>query len=360
MKKLLMVGLAFIVLLAIIMPVSAWVNVPRYENKIVPTEKDIGDGMGALYISDLCHCGIFSSTMNLWRVSDTTPVGYSSGALIEKENFDLYDTNRTPDAIISLDLSGKFDDRYAPGVYAVELLDGNGGQPEYAVVAVFLNGQSEIRFTGHAISGGGDVCQPVYTIISATYGYGHCTEITLHHGNYNRVETLVVDHHGDYNTNHQYVGNNNGDYTRTGYPGHYVYHYVAPTSHTVYTFQNVGQGNGDWILKPHHSGHDANDYQYIAPSQACQTDGTIIDVMTAVQDAVNQGYTQFQFNNSQNPGGIFDSSATHLISQIADPSSGYLKTFSITYSNGCGSTRIVTGQEYQIIDLKAGTPVSEL
>jgi hypothetical protein len=54
---------------------------------------------------------------------------------------------------IYLQPDGLFNDRFAPGIYELELLDGNGGQPEYRTTEITEGYLTQVVFIGHAISG---------------------------------------------------------------------------------------------------------------------------------------------------------------------------------------------------------------
>lgn len=167
------------------------------------------------------------------------------------------------------------------------------------------------------------VCTPIYTIKSATYGYGTSHEVTVQHGDYDREwingycarvwHGMCVDYR----------------------PAHWDYDYV-------------GMGNGDFVR--HHGC-----YFYVAPTQETVIDGTVIDVKDNVQQAVNSGATSLMFfNNARKPGGIFNA-ADELVSPIKDPAVGFVKNVVISYENGCGFSQTIQTKEYCNINLVAGS-----
>jgi hypothetical protein len=84
----------------------------------------------------------------------------------------------------------------------------------------------------------------------------------------------------------------------------------------------------------------------------CENIGGMADVTQNVKDVVASGHASFVFDNRPSPGGIFDIVRGTLLSQIADPAPGYVKTVTITFNMGCDSQdEIVTAGEYDVIDL---------
>lgn len=78
--------------------------------------------------------------------------------------------------------------------------------------------------------------------------------------------------------------------------------------------------------------------------------GSYADVTSEVQEVVNTGHKSFLFDNSKNPGGIFDVSGETLLAAIADPAPGQVKSAMIQYSR-CNVQNTVTAQEYEVITL---------
>jgi hypothetical protein len=133
---------------------------PVVISKYVPIPTDPISGTGILEISVLCHHNLFSKEMTMERVDDGTVIPFTSGGRITKEQFTAF--KKVEGAALNIELrhDGTFSDRYAPGVYAIKLLDGNGGQPEYAVVKVESGFLSRVQFIGHAVSSVGTQVEP--------------------------------------------------------------------------------------------------------------------------------------------------------------------------------------------------------
>lgn len=53
---------------------------------------------------------------------------------------------------VFLNPSGKFEARFQEGLYNLVLLDGNGGQKEYATATVIAGYQTKVQFIGHAVT----------------------------------------------------------------------------------------------------------------------------------------------------------------------------------------------------------------
>lgn len=139
-----------------------------YENKYVATDNTpYTDGCGQLVITTLDKNALIGSEFNLTLV-DVGNFTFTNGQRIQKEQFDAL----TPLALpieLTLDPNGNWDDRIAPGTFSVFLKDGDGGQPEYALVTITEGYSNTVVFQGHAVGSGG-AHKIVYTIIKATYG----------------------------------------------------------------------------------------------------------------------------------------------------------------------------------------------
>lgn len=122
---------------------------PNY--KVVPVPTDKGDGLGALYIQLMCHHNLISKDFTVQVVKNPKGIQFTNGKVVPKEFADLFEKvgNAT---LLELDHTGGWDKRVLPNIYVVTLLDGNGGQPETAVVQVFENYRSDVIFIGHAVS----------------------------------------------------------------------------------------------------------------------------------------------------------------------------------------------------------------
>ncbi len=131
---------------------------PNY--KVAEIVMNTGDGMGALYIQDLCHHNLISKEFTVQEVKNLKNIQFTNANLVSKEFTELFDKvgNVTT---YELDPSGQWDKRMKPGFYVVILLDGNNGQPEYAVVQIKENYRNDIIFIGHAVSMGDGKTQVV-------------------------------------------------------------------------------------------------------------------------------------------------------------------------------------------------------
>jgi hypothetical protein len=98
--------------------------------------------------------------MTMERVDDGNAIPFTSGGRISKEQFTALTKVSGAPLNIELRHDGTFSDRYAPAVYAIKLLDGNGGQPEYAVVKIESGFLSRVQFIGHAVSSVGTQVEP--------------------------------------------------------------------------------------------------------------------------------------------------------------------------------------------------------
>ena len=116
--------------------------------------------------------------------------------------------------------------------------------------------------------------------------------------------------------------------------------------------------HGTWHVRcnnPAHSGtHHLQFTCNHGTHEACHDEevctGSNVDVTANVKEAVNKGYSSFVFRNDRSPGGIFNTGSTILLSTIADPAPGQVKTVTITYSK-CGVAKTITAAEYTTITL---------
>jgi len=155
-------------------PYAQFDSVTGVASKYVPTDNSIPtDGCGALYIQTLTHHALIGSEFTLQRINPEN-LTFVNGARIQKEQAESLETV-APANTFTLNHVGAFDDRYAKGsVFLITLLDGNGGQPEYALAEMFEFHRTDVVFMGHGVSGSvsaKDVTRnPVFTIIAARYG----------------------------------------------------------------------------------------------------------------------------------------------------------------------------------------------
>jgi hypothetical protein len=210
---------------------------------------------------------------------------------------------------IELNAAGKFDDRYAPGVFAVMLKDGNGGQSEYSIVSVYRGYSSYINFIGHAVSfthkeKKSDDCIAGINIVSAEYGilgenckdvvivdkeaydetvsdnqpwdeviidiaaydeiitdtpaWDEITQISSAHTEYRYW--IPTKYSGDYSkddNHYHYLGTGKAEYDVTFINVGHVHHPAVPGFDAYYTVQYVGKNNGN-CNKVTNSGNDWN------------------------------------------------------------------------------------------------------
>jgi hypothetical protein len=149
-KNCILIAAILMVAVCIAAPAMA-ANEPSYVSKYAaPPVESNQDGCGTLYVSLLCHNGVFSNSFIIQRV-DPKGIEFTSGSRVDKEFAALFPAlgdNMT----YAMPLVGSWDDRFAPGTYLLTLPDGNAGQPEYAVVTVAEHYPSSVSFQGHAIS----------------------------------------------------------------------------------------------------------------------------------------------------------------------------------------------------------------
>ena len=253
-----------------------------------------------------------------------------SGQVLEGgEKFTVSNGNVTKKYSFTAD--GLFSGEFPPGTYTVTLPQGTGSaaglggvgnlHPEMAQITVVAGQVSYFTFIGNSISAAVEEEQaPIYTVISAEYG----------------MTQVVIDQ--------AYVP---GIPAVPGIPEHYVY---------------VGVGNGDYAKffgHYYYAGNNHGSYDKIAAVPAIpaipaipevsHVEGTFADVTANVQSAINQGVMTIKFDNTQNPGGIFNMN-NDLVSQIDDPAYGQVKTVTIQYTVD-GVVKNINAMEYETISI---------
>jgi hypothetical protein len=353
-------------------------------SKIVPTDTSIPtDGCGELNIQTLTHNALIGADFTIERV-DATNHTFVNGNRVAKEVADSY-TNESDVINRVLDHNGRYNDRVIPGVYRITLLDGNGAQPEYAIVEATEGQKADVVFQGHGVSMGDEntVCLPKYTIIDAEYCGTTVPAVThvVHHpaveGHvaYYTVEeaTWITEvSHTEYRykqygqwsqwninkpSNWNSISNNNKE-TKTviDSQGHWngncdeVYgygHYDFKVGNQKYEFET----NGDDFYTFHAA---------VTPVRGW--DETVIDtpavlggcanVKTNVQTVVDNGVFKFVFDNTKQ--GLYDANGK-LVSPIIDPAVNIVKHISMVYNKGCGATDIKAEfEEYELFDITTG------
>jgi hypothetical protein len=295
-KSLSIVFALFVVAMCIfVAPVSA-------ENKYVPiTPEPVLDGQ--LYVTLGCHHNLITKDFTVQRVASTN-LFFVNGARVQKDFVDKL-TPLGDNQTVPFGHDGLYDGSWADGIYVVSIADGDGGQPEYAVVKITKGYRFDVNFIGHGVSmGDGTAKADVYEILRATYGKQSCSQV------------------------------------------------VDVEAHKEYRFKKyVWSSWSSWsVNKP--SGHNAcEESKNVAATYKTVCVGSTIDVTQNVRSVVvDQGIRTFVFDNSKNPGGIFDVSKNNLLSMINDPAVGIVKTVTITYNKNGVATTLVT-DEYEVINL---------
>ena len=317
-KSIILIALALC--LCVAMPVSAvWQNgnwiedtkapdvnynsVTGVSSKYVPTDNTVPtDYMGTLYVQTLTYHALIGAEITIQRVEPT--FGFTNGALIQSDVAAKL-SNASTSQILSKSLNprGTYEERLVPGIFLVTLLDGNGGQPEYALGEVFEFYKTDVGFLGHGISGGSGNAEraTVYNILEATYGATEC---------HDEIDV----------------------------PAHEEYRYWM-------------WGHGHWSeWSDHEPHHGYYEHRHVDATYKTVCTGTTIPVTSNVQEAVGKGYISFLFDNSLSPGGIYDLASTTLLSAIPDPAPGIEKNVYIHYTRD-GSDLTINTMEYLPITL---------
>jgi len=162
-------------------PDAQFDSVTGVSSKYVPIDNSIPtDGCGALYIQTLTHHAIIGAEFTIQRINPEN-LTFVNGARIQKEQTEALETV-APANTFTLNHVGAFDDRYAKGsVFLITLLDGNGGQSEYALAEMFEFQRTDVVFLGHGVSMG--VATPTVdgpcrlVIVHARYGINAWTPL---------------------------------------------------------------------------------------------------------------------------------------------------------------------------------------
>jgi hypothetical protein len=339
MKKLALVGFALLMVFAVFVP-------------FVSANDGAVDGMGTLVVQLACRSPQIGGEFTIAPVIVSAP--FTDAARVDNGFVDAY-VKVVGEATTEQYLpDGTFDTRVEPGTYLLKQIDGNGGQPEFALVTIGAGEKETVVFLGHGISGITANFHPVFVITLATYGAQTvvidqaavpgvpAVTHTVHHAAIPAVpaqpaydEYVHVGHNqGDYdkhtfmgNTYYTYEGNNHGDYDK-------VHHNAVPATPAVPAYDEV------IIDSP----------AIPAVPEISHIEGTFVSVKAQVQALADGGQLSFKFDNAQNPGGIFDTE-NNLLKQINDPAPGQVKTVKIKYTVYGGATQTINAQEYQTINL---------
>ena len=287
--------LALIAVMMLVGAVSA-------ENKYVAIPATtMGDG--TLYVTLGCHHNLITKDFTIQRVASTN-LFFVNGARVQKDFVDLL-TPLGENQTIEFGHDGKFDGTFAEGIYVVSIADGDGGQPEYAVVKITKGFRFDVNFIGHGVSmGDGTAVADSYEILKATYGKTTCSKVVD-----------VLEHK------------------------EYRYKKYFWSSWSAWS-----------VNKP--TGHNACEESKVVPTTyktVCV--GETVDVTQNVRSVViDQGIKSFVFDNSKTPGGIFDKTNTNLLSMINDPAVGIVKNVYIKYTKN-GVQKEINLAEYEVINL---------
>ena len=166
-----LIGLALVALMLLVCSVGA-VPYRDYDMTYSETTHD-ADATGYLYIQVLTFESTYSNTVILQRVDPAGAPAVTNG-IVSKDIFNLY-APIGESKTLKLSPTAAYDISLVPGVYRLELTDGNNERPEYAVVQIASGQKTEVHFQGHAVSRWNEK-KPVIAddsglvIISALYG----------------------------------------------------------------------------------------------------------------------------------------------------------------------------------------------
>jgi hypothetical protein len=238
---------------------------------------------------------------------------------------------------VNLRDDGTFDlNDLAPGEYVINIVDGNGGQPESAKFTIRAGYVSflESELLGHAADGSSEELDNI-VVVNATYG----------------MQRVVIDRPAVPGVpavpatpdTYVYVGHNNGNYDSYT-TCHHGGHGNNGQCTTVYVY--VGCHRGDFNKIP---GTPAIPAIPAIPA-VTHIEGEFVDVTTEVQAVINDGAREFIFDNRPAIGGIFAADGVTLLQVIEDPAQGQIKSVVINVEiNGVLTT--INEMEYETITI---------
>lgn len=341
MKHITLIGAVLLLAMLAIVPASAvwhngnWLTDEEYQKVVGDTTvvTDPATGVDSKYKDTnpaiaLKNSGDYASC----RLEGTIRCGYNT-LTSEVILSNVINPNATTSIPVLPDGTFSFEG-LAAGKYTLMLKDGNGGQPEYSTVTCVAGAgvvRPESELLGHAVAGEpSQKCD--ITVIRASYGAfeERCGEYYLQYrvrGHWDTHERCVCDHR-----------NWRGQCTE----GHIE---------TVYEWDHSNSWSSWSTSEPSRYSEIPCYDKQSRSSQDCETVGGYTDVTSNVQAALATDRTSFVFDNSKNPGGIFDITSTVLLSTIEDPAPGIVKHVSIEYSDCSGIQKHISGEEYQTISL---------
>lgn len=167
-------ALLIIAALVVCIPASAHMYVPQYTSKYIdPNAGDAGNGGGFVYVSTLDGNNIVNSPLIVYRadtnMSFTNTHTVDKGFVDNLVKFGQIDMNQNE--TLDLNLDGRDGGHlFVPGDFLFELVNGDRGNPEFAMVHVTDGNIYTVQFLGHAVSFGGKKTNTPVKIVSVTYG----------------------------------------------------------------------------------------------------------------------------------------------------------------------------------------------
>jgi hypothetical protein len=176
MKKFVAFGFALLMIMAVFVPFASAINDPTkvgYQTAVNPNPQGDGgfiDNQGQLAVNLLCRSPQIGGEFSIAPVTVTAQ--FTNGARVDAQFVEKYVKYMGAVETKQFQPSGTFDTRLPFGTYVLALKDGNGGQPEYALVTIKANQAVQtVSFQGHGITPATITDpEPVITVTAATYG----------------------------------------------------------------------------------------------------------------------------------------------------------------------------------------------
>ena len=130
---------------------SAHVYVPQYQDKYVnPSDSDTPVGTGDVYVTTRCMNNLMDSPIIIYRVD--TNLTFTNEHTISASDAVKLITDLNDNETMDFSIDGHQDYPLAAGQFVFELVNGDRGNPEYAIVNVVQGNTYHITFLGHAAS----------------------------------------------------------------------------------------------------------------------------------------------------------------------------------------------------------------
>ena len=130
---------------------SAHVYVPLYQDKYVnPSDSDTPVGTGDVYVTTRCMNNLMDSPIIIYRVD--TNLTFTNEHTISASDAVKLITDLNDNETMDFSIDGHQDYPLAAGQFVFELVNGDRGNPEYAIVNVVQGNTYHITFLGHAAS----------------------------------------------------------------------------------------------------------------------------------------------------------------------------------------------------------------